>query len=63
MELDCTGIKMKKKAKKENLFLRLFNRILKLKHLRLFELAIGWVRGFSVKVEFFKEKDNDKESK
>jgi len=49
-----------KPSKKESLFFRLFNRILKLKHLRLFELAIGFVKGFSVKVEFFKEHNGQK---
>lgn len=48
-----------KRNKKEGIFLRIFNRILKLKHLKLFELAIGFVKGFSVKVEFFQVKDKE----
>jgi len=51
-------MKKNKKEKKENLFIRLLNRILKLKHLKMFELAIGFVKGFSVKVEFFADKDS-----
>ena len=49
-----------KNKKKEGFFLKLFNRILKLKHLRMFELAIGFVKGFSVKVEFFESKNKEK---
>lgn len=44
-----------KKNKKETLFMGLFNRILKLDSLKLFELSIGFVKGFGVKVEFFKK--------
>lgn len=44
-----------KENKKEGFFLKLFNKILKLKHLKMFELAIGLVKGFAVKVEFFAE--------
>lgn len=50
-------MKKKNKGKKENLFVRLFDKILKLKHLKMFELAIGFVKGFSVKVEFFEDKE------
>ena len=46
----------KKQNKKENLFMRLFNRILKLPYLRRFKLGIGWVKGFDVEVEFFEKK-------
>ena len=54
---DLQRKKMKnKKNKKENLFLRLFNRILKLPYLRKFKLGIGWVKGFDVEVEFFEKK-------
>lgn len=48
-----------KQNKKEGFFLKLFNRILKLKYLKMFELAIGFVKGFSVKVEFFPKKENN----
>ena len=40
----------KKQNKKENLFMRLFNRILKLPYLRRFKLGIGWVKGFDVDI-------------
>lgn len=46
-----------KPTKKEGFFLKLFNRILNLKYLKMFELAIGFVKGFSVKVEFFESKN------
>lgn len=46
----------KKKDKKENLFIRVLNRLLKLNYLKLLELSIGFVKGFSVKIEFFEEK-------
>ncbi len=48
-----------KQNKKEGFFLKLFNRILKLKYLKMFELAIGFVKGFSVKVEFFQKKEDN----
>jgi len=51
------------KTKKENLFMRLFNRILKLSYLKAFELAIGFVKGFSVKIEFFEKKNKRKFTK
>lgn len=44
------------KKKKDILFIRILNRILKLKDLKLFEIGIGLVKGFSIKVEFFKNK-------
>ena len=47
---------MKKKPKKDSLFVKVLNRLLKLKFLKLLELSIGFVKGFSVKVEFFPEK-------
>ena len=48
---------MKKKNKKELLFIKILNRILKLANLKIFELAIGFVKGFSIKIEFFKKKE------
>lgn len=48
-----------KKSKKESLLIKLLNRILKLKYLKLFEIAIGFVKGFSIKVEFFEGKNNE----
>lgn len=50
-------MKKTKKSKKENLFIRLINKILGLKDLKLFELALGWVRGMSIKIEFFPKKE------
>ena len=46
-------------TKNEGFFLKLFNRILKLKCLKMFELAIGFVKGFSVKIEFFESKNKE----
>lgn len=46
----------KKKPKKEALFVRILDKLLKLKFLKLLELSIGFVKGFSVKIEFFQEK-------
>lgn len=44
---------MKNKQKKQNLFVKVLNRLLKLDHLKLLELSIGFVKGFAVKIEFF----------
>jgi len=44
--------------KKEGLFVRLLDKILGLANLKMFELGIGFMKGFNVKVEFF---DRDKE--
>ena len=49
--------KEEKKNKKEGLFVRILDRLLKLKLLKLLELSIGFVKGFSVKLEFFEEKN------
>lgn len=52
----------KKKIKKPHIFFRTLDRLLKLKLLKLLELSIGFVKGFSVKIEFFQDKDkNEKE--
>lgn len=54
---------MKNKKKKQSLFIKILNRLLKLNYLKLLELSIGFVKGFSVKLEFFEEKgkaDNEK---
>ena len=48
--------KKAKKEKKENLFIKILNRLLKLEYLKLLELSIGFVKGFAVKIEFFEEK-------
>jgi hypothetical protein len=48
--------KSKKKNKKDPLFVRILNRLLKLKFLKLLELSIGFVKGFAVKIEFFEDK-------
>lgn len=47
---------MKNKSKKESLFVRTLNRLLKLEYLKLLELSIGFVKGFAVKIEFFDKK-------
>lgn len=44
-------------AKKEALFVRVLNRLLKLDCLKLLELSIGFVKGFAVKIEFFEKKE------
>ena len=51
---------IKKKKKKEALFIKVLNRLLKLKFLKLLELSIGFVKGFSVKIEFFQDKGDVK---
>ena len=49
-------INKKKPKKKDALFVRILNRLLKLKFLKLLELSIGLVKGFAVKIEFFEDK-------
>ena len=49
--------KIKKPIKKDALFVRLLNRLLKLDCLKLLELSIGFVKGFAVKIEFFEKKE------
>ena len=43
--------------KKDALFVRVLNRLLKLDCLKLLELSIGFVKGFAVKIEFFEKKE------
>lgn len=43
----------------EHLGWSLMERILKLKNLKLFEISISWLKGFSVKVEFFERKNEN----
>lgn len=50
-------MKKSKKQKKGSLFIRVLNRLLKLDCLKLLELSIGFVKGFSVKIEFFEAKE------
>ena len=51
-----------KRAKKANIFVRILDKLLKLKFLKLLELSIGFVKGFAVKIEFFEDKtQNNKE--
>ena len=57
------GKKKKRKVKKESLFIRILNRLLKLKLLKLLELSIGFVKGFAVKIEFFEDKIQNKDNK
>ncbi len=47
----------KKSVKKDALFVRVLNRLLKLDCLKLLELSIGFVKGFAVKIEFFEKKE------
>ncbi len=53
-----TKCKKTKKIKKEVLFIRVLNRLLKLDCLKLLELSIGFVKGFAVKIEFHEKKNN-----
>jgi hypothetical protein len=55
------GVIMNKKPKKKKdaLFVKILDKLLKLKLLKLLELSIGFVKGFSVKVEFFQEKEKN----
>lgn len=50
----------KKQPRKEGLFLKLINKVLKLEHLKMFEIALGWVKGMSLKIEFFEMKREKK---
>lgn len=50
-----------KKKKKGSLFIRILDRLLKLKFLKLLELSIGFVKGFAVKIEFFEDKGKSDE--
>lgn len=50
-------MKKNQKPQKEKLFIRLINKIIGLKDLKLFELALGWVKGMSIKIEFFPKKE------
>ena len=57
------NLKNKKlKKKKGMLFIRLLNKLIKLKHLRILELSIGWVKGFSVKIGFYEDKNGGENS-
>jgi len=47
----------RRKAKKANIFVRILNRLLKLKLLKLLKLSIGLVKGFAVEIEFFEDKN------
>lgn len=48
------------KNKKQSLFFKTLNKLLKLPLLKLLELSIGFVKGFSVKIEFFEDKEENK---
>ncbi len=51
------GKRKTRRKKKESLFVRVLNRLLKLDCLKLLELSIGFVKGFAVKIEFFEKKE------
>ena len=53
--------KKRRRAKKANIFVRILDKLLKLKFLKLLELSIGFVRGFAVKIEFFEDKNKENE--
>jgi len=48
----------KETTKKESLFLKVLNRLLKLKFLKVLDLSLGLVKGFSVRLEFFEDVSN-----
>jgi len=48
---------IKKNSDKKSFFSKTLNKLLKLPLLKLLELSIGWVKGFSVKIEFFERKN------
>ena len=48
--------KKRKKIKKTNIFIRILNKLLKLKFLKKLGLSIGFVKGFDVQIEFFEDK-------
>lgn len=49
----------KSKRKKENIFIKILNKLLKLNYLKILELSIGLVKGFHVKIEFFEDKTKE----
>ena len=53
-------MKKTKQQKQASLFVRTLNRLLKLPLLRSLSLSLGWVKGFSVGVEFFEDKRRNK---
>ncbi len=61
-EKNVTKVKKEKKPKKEALFIRVLNRLLKLDCLKLLDLSIGFVKGFAVRIEFFEKKEKNNES-
>ena len=46
--------------KRESLFLKVLNRLLKLKFLKVLNLSLGLVKGFAVRLEFFEDNSNTK---
>lgn len=55
-----TKSKKKKKNKKQSLFVKILDKLIKLEFLKLLELSIGFVKGFCVKIEFFEKKGEQK---
>lgn len=53
----------RRRAKKANIFVRILDKLLKLKLLKILELSIGFVKGFAVKIEFFEDKNKPTEDK
>ncbi len=56
-------VKKEKPKKKEALFVKILNTLLKLECLKLLDLSIGFVKGFAVRVEFFEHKKEHDEKK
>jgi len=48
--------KVEKQTRKENIFFRTLDKLLKLDRLKLLKLTIGFLKGFEVQVEFYEEK-------
>ena len=46
----------KKRNKRESIFFRVLNSVLKLENLKLFEFSISFLKGFNIKLEFYEKK-------
>lgn len=46
-----------KKEKKEGLFNRLLDKLIKLPNLKILDLSVSFLKGFQVKIELFEDKE------
>lgn len=51
-----------KKPRKEFFLVRILNKVLKLDYLKMLDISVGFVKGFSVKLEFFEKKEPKNDS-